>query len=673
MLKSHQLITFSIVSYLLIIVCNCHNSNSHSSESSGTSFIPDVASKLKYSLDDTILYLINWITKPAALTDAALTKQVEGPSTVVGNNDVTTSVPTPPNYRQSVNQMNDRLKSVIEAAEKGISPDIFTLNEENEREELTNMVSEKENIVWIKTNRQETYYCTLPVLKHGQVTAVDVAYSSRGASNVDSITQVKPELTSENAANAPATTSTLPAGTTGESTATPADGSFDSFDEKEPNIDSPYAMLKSIYNREVCSYRLDFYWTYELCHGRFLRQFHEASVVLKAKQQQYFLGKYSMTEYDKTEAEFMAKIARYKSEGKKLPSVIVEGVSMPYIEFNYTGGTLCNLNNRERVTRVLYVCSENSKHELHSVKEIYTCEYEAIVLSPILCLHQDFRVSQDKEHPIKCYPVGTTQAKPVDVAKFDAELADQEAKAKATSKENFFSDARTLFYEHEISPGLKVKLTTFKEPDDEYKEVFDKLANTESDRISKSSSNPSSSSSSSSSSNKRGQILKSHKQNPGSPPFEVPDDSSLVAEFFAGDLCLRGGSGWWKYEFCFGKHVEQYHEEKGERTSAIRLGKWIPKNHLKWLADNPEKRPAKGKTPKVVYNYYSEGDPCVELNGRPRHVEVKLKCKYIQQGAPDSVAIYLIEPQTCEYVLGVESPIFCRLFNNVDENGQIEH
>lgn len=26
-------------------------------------------------------------------------------------------------------------------------------------------------------------------------------------------------------------------------------------------------------------------------------------------------------------------------------------------------------------------------------------------------------------------------------------------------------------------------------------------------------------------------------------------------------VCFQGGSGWWKYEFCYGKQVMQFHQE----------------------------------------------------------------------------------------------------------------
>lgn len=114
---------------------------------------------------------------------------------------------------------------------------------------------------------------------------------------------------------------------------------------------------------------------------------------------------------------------------------------------------------------------------------------------------------------------------------------------------------------------------------------------------------------------------------------------------------LTKGSGWWKFELCYGQKVEQYHEEKGVRKSVITLGRWNREKHMEWLNQNPDRRPKKGKTPKMVTHYYGDGDTCAET-GKPRHVEVKLKCKYTE-GQSDTVSLYLLEPQTCGYILGV--------------------
>lgn len=38
---------------------------------------------------------------------------------------------------------------------------------------------------------------------------------------------------------------------------------------------------------------------YELCHGRFIRQYHEERDGKKVKRQEYFLGRWTKEEYEK--------------------------------------------------------------------------------------------------------------------------------------------------------------------------------------------------------------------------------------------------------------------------------------------------------------------------------------------------------------------------------------
>ena len=36
-------------------------------------------------------------------------------------------------------------------------------------------------------------------------------------------------------------------------------------------------------------------------------------------------------------------------------------------------------------------------------------------------------------------------------------------------------------------------------------------------------------------------------------PVKPLTDPQIVRDFLMGDHCLYGGTGWWKYEFCYGK------------------------------------------------------------------------------------------------------------------------
>ncbi len=78
----------------------------------------------------------------------------------------------------------------------------------------------------------------------------------------------------------------------------------------------------------------------------------------------------------------------YKSQ---IPTKKIDGVNMPYLQINMTDGTLCDLNGQTRMTRVLYVCYPFGKHEIYSLEETSTCEYEIVVLSQNLCQHPDFK------------------------------------------------------------------------------------------------------------------------------------------------------------------------------------------------------------------------------------------------------------------------------------------
>lgn len=110
-------------------------------------------------------------------------------------------------------------------------------------------------------------------------------------------------------------------------------------------------------------------------------------MTIQGSIQEYYLGTFEMDDYGRYE-----KLYEQRDPSAKLPVINVEDIQLPYIEINMTGGTLCDLSNKKRFTRVLYVCNEAGKHELYSVKETTTCEYEVIVLSSLLCLSPKFKV-----------------------------------------------------------------------------------------------------------------------------------------------------------------------------------------------------------------------------------------------------------------------------------------
>lgn len=124
-----------------------------------------------------------------------------------------------------------------------------------------------------------------------------------------------------------------------------------------------------------------------------------------------------------------------------------------------------------------------------------------------------------------------------------------------------------------------------------------------------------------------------------------------IGEFVFGDLCLHGvrlvifkrniyqrtlwfifnnitllqGSGWWKYEICYNKYIQQVHREKGKPDEIVTLGLFNMQDHIKWLSENEDKKPklnAKG-TRNVISHFYSSGSVC-QKTGEKRETEVNI-------------------------------------------------
>lgn len=264
-----------------------------------------------------------------------------------------------------------------------------------------------------------------------------------------------------------------------------------------------------------------------------------------------------------------------------------------------------------------------------------------MILSPLLCAHPDYRPESSTERDINCKPANEKAAtKPLDLVKQEAE------NAKLLANRRIFEGQ----FSQGDKPGtVKIEIKQVKPPgssaavDEEDEDVIPDASSPGAAGRSK-----------------------------PDVAFEPQTDPVVVREFLMGKHCLYGGTGWWKYEFCYGKFVNQYHEEGKRRTSEINLGNFDVNKHKEWITNHPSKAPAKTiDQRKVVSHHYSSGDFC-ELQGRPRNVEVKLKCVKKAGGSPTAVSLYLLEPKTCEYILGVESPIICDILPRADEFGLMD-
>jgi len=294
--------------------------------------------------------------------------------------------------------------------------------------------------------------------------------------------------------------------------------SGDEEEEKDYKGPNPRELLEPLFKQSSCSYRIESYWTYEVCHGKHIRQYHEEKESgQKVNIHEYYLGnmlaKNLLSEKDQEADE--------NEKSKEIPTKNIEA-------------------------------------------EVTTCEYEVVILTPLLCNHPKYRFRASPVNDIFCQSLPGSPFKPLTL--------------------------RQLEQQEEI---LRVPFRRNKE-----------------------------------------------------------------------------GVGWWKYEFCYGKHVHQYHEDKDSGKTSVVVGTWNQEEHIEWAKKNTARayhlQDDGTQSVRMVSHFYGNGDIC-DITDKPRQVTVKLKCK--ESDSPHAVTVYMLEPHSCQYILGVESPVICKILDTADENG----
>ncbi|XP_042307465.1 protein OS-9 isoform X2 [Sceloporus undulatus] len=116
--------------------------------------------------------------------------------------------------------------------------------------------------------------------------------------------------------------------------------------------------------------------------------------------------------------------------------------------------------------------------------------------------------------------------------------------------------------------------------------------------------------------------------------------------------CLIKTKDWWTYEFCYGKHIQQYHMEESEiKGDILYLGYY--QSAFDW-GNETAKASKQHKLKRYHSQTYVNGSKC-NLNGKPREAEVRFLC---EEGSGDYIA-RVDEPQSCSYVLTVHTTRIC--------------
>ncbi|KAM5287814.1 protein OS-9 isoform 2-T2 [Ctenodactylus gundi] len=119
--------------------------------------------------------------------------------------------------------------------------------------------------------------------------------------------------------------------------------------------------------------------------------------------------------------------------------------------------------------------------------------------------------------------------------------------------------------------------------------------------------------------------------------------------------CLLKTKDWWTYEFCYGRHIQQYHMEDSEiKGDILYLGYY--QSAFDW-DDETAKASKQHRLKRYHSQTYGNGSKC-DLNGRPREAEVRFLCDE-SAGISGDYIDRVDEPLSCSYVLTIRTPRLC--------------
>ncbi|KAL5606897.1 hypothetical protein BROUX41_003274 [Berkeleyomyces rouxiae] len=141
-----------------------------------------------------------------------------------------------------------------------------------------------------------------------------------------------------------------------------------------------------------CLYFMSGWWSYKYCYDSYIVQFHalasapgQAPPVPDPKMAAYVLGRTNKAQTDDgmwLDDEWQKGSEDVKSSTTDMQ---IKG-DQRYLVHRLTGGTMCDLTNRERTIEVQYHCTPGATHDsIAWIKEVTTCAYLMVVNTPRLC------------------------------------------------------------------------------------------------------------------------------------------------------------------------------------------------------------------------------------------------------------------------------------------------
>ena len=113
----------------------------------------------------------------------------------------------------------------------------------------------------------------------------------------------------------------------------------------------PLMKVNSNMKPQCTPVKLETYWSYELCHGKYIRQYHEEKIKNGVAKTEYFLGYYNgKLPLPKPETQPKTR--------KEVKKKMIDGIETPYYEISFDSGTECSLKQgMHRTAKVQYICN----------------------------------------------------------------------------------------------------------------------------------------------------------------------------------------------------------------------------------------------------------------------------------------------------------------------------
>uniref|UniRef100_A0A915C3C2 MRH domain-containing protein n=1 Tax=Parascaris univalens TaxID=6257 RepID=A0A915C3C2_PARUN len=129
--------------------------------------------------------------------------------------------------------------------------------------------------------------------------------------------------------------------------------------------------------------------------------------------------------------------------------------------------------------------------------------------------------------------------------------------------------------------------------------------------------------------------------------------AEVVAAAFYARSCIRKNLGWWTYELCYGKHIEQLHLEGSDDVGTVlSLGHFVGNLPLPYFVP-------KVGTQLYFEQHYADGSEC-DVTHKSRSSTVRFICDELL-ATSEAYIDTVYERSSCEYVLTVKTGSLCKL------------